>query len=170
MKMALKPLWFFVIPLAGAVSASGSGSAGGEIFAAKLIPSVVPSYSVEFRGVEFRAGHPAPNESLLVAVKQPGEVAAQLLEEDMKLLKNLPKVRLKAIGFTDGNECVASECAALSLRRAKYVRDWFLEHGVPKERLDEPEGRGSNEPIDTNETEEGRQRNRRAEVSPVFMP
>ena len=88
----------------------------------------------------------------------------------MKLLKNLPKVRLKAIGFTDGNECVASECAALSLRRAKYVRDWFLEHGVPKERLDEPEGRGSNEPIDTNETEEGRQRNRRAEVSPVFMP
>ena len=163
-------LWLFVIPIAGTISASGAASPPGDIFAKKLIRSVAPSYSVEFRGVEFRTGHPAPGENLLLAVKQPGDVAAQLLEEDMKLLKNLPKVRLKAIGFTDGHECFAAECVALSLRRAKYVSDWFLEHGIPKERLDEPEGRGSNEPVDSNETEEGSQRNRRTDIIPIYMP
>ncbi|MEO1629024.1 MAG: OmpA family protein, partial [Bacteroidota bacterium] len=50
----------------------------------------------------------------------------------------------------------------LSMDRAKAVVDFLVEKGVPSDRL-EFQGYGESQPIDDNETEEGRAINRRVE-------
>ena len=51
----------------------------------------------------------------------------------------------------------------LSEQRAKAVCDYLISQGVDKARLSY-KGYGESEPIATNETEAGRQRNRRVEL------
>ena len=50
----------------------------------------------------------------------------------------------------------------LSRKRAAAVVDWLVEHGIEADRL-EASGFGPDKPIDTNDTAEGRQNNRRVE-------
>ena len=52
----------------------------------------------------------------------------------------------------------------LSKRRAAAVRDYLVEHGIPATRLTS-EGYGETRPIATNQTREGREQNRRVEIS-----
>ncbi|KAA3659050.1 MAG: hypothetical protein DWQ10_09785 [Calditrichaeota bacterium] len=54
----------------------------------------------------------------------------------------------------------------LSQDRADFVRDYFLQFGVPDNRM-ETEAFGPLKPIDTNQTPEGRFRNRRVEINVV---
>ena len=79
----------------------------------------------------------------------------------MYLARN-PKVRIKIIGHTDN---VGKDAAnqKLSEGRANAVMKELIERGLKKDRL-EAEGRGESQPIDTNDTEEGRQNNRRVEI------
>jgi OOP family OmpA-OmpF porin len=49
------------------------------------------------------------------------------------------------------------------VRRARAVVRYFVEHGVAMDRL-ESRGAADSEPIDSNQTEAGRTRNRRIEV------
>ena len=79
----------------------------------------------------------------------------------MYLARN-PKVRIKIIGHTDN---VGKDAAnqKLSDGRANAVMKDLIERGIAPERI-EAEGRGESQPIDTNETEEGRQNNRRVEI------
>ena len=65
-------------------------------------------------------------------------------------------------GHTDGKGSVAYN-QKLSEQRAKAVYDYLIERGVAPERI-QAEGRGESQPIDTNDTEEGRQNNRRVEI------
>jgi outer membrane protein OmpA-like peptidoglycan-associated protein len=51
----------------------------------------------------------------------------------------------------------------LSRQRAQAVVDYAAVTGIDPARL-EPLGRGESSPVDTNDTSEGRQRNRRIEV------
>jgi outer membrane protein OmpA-like peptidoglycan-associated protein len=66
------------------------------------------------------------------------------------------------VGHTDsvGSDAYNQE---LSQRRAYAVSDYLTTHGVPVERL-RSEGRGEREPRATNDTEAGRQLNRRVEI------
>jgi OOP family OmpA-OmpF porin len=64
-------------------------------------------------------------------------------------------------GHTD-NVGGATYNKGLSERRARSVVTWLVEHGVPKQRLLDA-GFGLERPLDTNDTAEGRQRNRRVE-------
>lgn len=66
------------------------------------------------------------------------------------------------VGHTDS---VGSEQYNLDLsrRRAQSVADYLTAHGVPGDRL-RTEGRGESEPRATNDTEAGRQLNRRVEI------
>lgn len=84
-----------------------------------------------------------------------------LTDLQMYLLRN-PEVRIRIMGHTDS---VGKDAAnqKLSEGRAKAVRDELIERGVAAERL-ESVGYGETKPIDTNETEEGRQNNRRVEI------
>lgn len=86
----------------------------------------------------------------------------QTLEDLYFFLSENPDTRVRIIGHTDS---VGSDEAnqRLSEGRAKAVRDDLIKRGIAAERL-EAEGRGETEPIDTNDTEEGRQHNRRVEM------
>ena len=79
----------------------------------------------------------------------------------MYLARN-PQVRIKIIGHTDN---VGKDAAnqKLSDGRANAVMQDLIERGIAPERL-QAEGRGETQPIDTNDTEEGRQNNRRVEI------
>ncbi len=64
-------------------------------------------------------------------------------------------------GHTD-NRGSAAYNKALSQRRAASVVNWLVSRGIDKKRLSS-KGMGLEKPIDTNDTDEGRQNNRRVE-------
>lgn len=77
------------------------------------------------------------------------------------LMVENPTLRIRITGHTDN---VGSDRAnqKLSEGRAKSVREDLIKRGIAPERI-EAEGKGESQPIDTNDTEEGRQNNRRVE-------
>ncbi|HMX41503.1 MAG TPA: OmpA family protein [Saprospiraceae bacterium] len=80
-----------------------------------------------------------------------------------EILKAYPKVKIKIGGYTD-NVGDAKQNKSLSDRRAKTVMSELLKMGIEKGRM-EAEGYGQEHPVATNDTEEGRARNRRVSVS-----
>lgn len=78
------------------------------------------------------------------------------------VLQRYPKTVVHVIGHTDstGSESFNQQ---LSERRAQSVVDYFAARGVMGERL-KPTGRGEFEPRASNDTESGRQLNRRVEI------
>lgn len=89
-------------------------------------------------------------------------ISEEALNDLYMYLARNPEVRIKIIGHTDN---VGKDAAnqKLSDGRANAVRADLIERGIAPERL-EAEGRGESQPIDTNDTEEGRQNNRRVEI------
>jgi len=71
-------------------------------------------------------------------------------------------LKLKITGHTDniGPEKFNQK---LSVKRAEAIRSFLLKKGIERERL-EALGRGMNEPLNNNETEEDRAKNRRVEI------
>ncbi len=85
-----------------------------------------------------------------------------MLTEIVQLLKATPAIKKMMIeGHTD-NRGGADMNLDLSKRRAASVRAWLVQHGIDGGRLDS-EGYGLTKPIQTNDTAEGRQANRRVE-------
>lgn len=78
------------------------------------------------------------------------------------VLMKYDRTVVHVIGHTDS---VGSEAynQALSERRAQAVANYLINRGVPYDRI-RSEGRGELEPRDTNNTEAGRQLNRRVEI------
>lgn len=72
-----------------------------------------------------------------------------------------PEKQIRIIGHTD-NVDTDEYNLDLGLRRAKSAREWMLEHGVNCEIL--VESKGEEEPVATNETDEGKQANRRVNL------
>ncbi len=83
------------------------------------------------------------------------------LDRLTKLLKDIPTLKIEISGHTD-NVGTQEANVKLSRERAKAVVDYLIEHGVSKDRL-KFEGYGFNQPIAPNDSEEGRQLNRRTE-------
>ncbi len=83
------------------------------------------------------------------------------LERLKSILNEYPKMRIRIGGHTDSRGSDEYN-VDLSDRRAKSVVDYLIDNGIPRARL-EWKGYGEKEPIDTNETDEGRQNNRRTE-------
>ena len=86
----------------------------------------------------------------------------EALNDLFMYLDRNPEVRIKIIGHTDS---VGKDAAnqKLSDGRANAVMKDLIDRGIAADRL-EAEGRGETQPIDTNDTEEGRQNNRRVEI------
>ncbi|MCX7764778.1 MAG: OmpA family protein [Bacteroidia bacterium] len=84
------------------------------------------------------------------------------LERVYQILMENPKLKIRIAGHTDN---IGSEeyNQRLSENRAKAVYEYLIKRGVPADRLSFI-GYGESRPIDTNDTEEGRQNNRRVEL------
>ena len=85
------------------------------------------------------------------------------LNRVVKLMKENPDMEIEISGHTDN---VGSDAFNMKLsdERAKAVRDYLIDNGIDGDRIT-AKGYGKNKAVDTNETEEGRQRNRRVEFT-----
>lgn len=90
------------------------------------------------------------------------EESGTQLESLLMLMQRNADAQLLVIGHTDNSGSDARN-VELSRERAKSVVDFLKDKGVSAERLDF-EGRGSLEPVATNNNPAGRQLNRRVEV------
>ena len=90
--------------------------------------------------------------------------AVAILGEATEILKRYPDLRVEVAGHTDSVGTAAYN-QGLSERRAKAVYDYLTSNGIDSSRLAGPVGYGLTRPIDTNETKEGRARNRRTELN-----
>ncbi len=77
------------------------------------------------------------------------------------LLVANPDMKIELRGHTD-NQGTVEFNLKLSEERAKSVADYLVEHGIDRRRISSV-GFGKSQPIDTNDTPEGRSRNRRVE-------
>jgi outer membrane protein OmpA-like peptidoglycan-associated protein len=98
---------------------------------------------------------------------KPGEAglrpqAAGVVKEIAKALRQQPALRLHVVGHTDGSGDLR-ENLALSKQRAAWLVRALVRQGIPGSRL-RADGVGPVAPVASNESEEGRSRNRRVEL------
>ncbi|HLK09896.1 MAG TPA: OmpA family protein [Candidatus Binatia bacterium] len=84
------------------------------------------------------------------------------VDEAVRVLKENPGMRVAINGYTDG---VGTEAYNLKLseRRARAVADYMVSQGIDRSRLT-VRGFGKADPVASNDTAEGRARNRRVEI------
>ena len=80
----------------------------------------------------------------------------------MKVLRDNPDLRVTVEGHTDSVGSAAYN-QKLSERRAQAVKRYLVRQGIDPSRIT-TEGYGKSRPIASNETEEGRAKNRRADI------
>ena len=83
------------------------------------------------------------------------------LEKLLAFMNNNADIRIEIGGHTD-NVGKPEDNQLLSENRSKSVRTYLIDHGVVADRIDF-KGYGEQQPIDTNDTPEGRANNRRTE-------
>src|SRR5688500_5275973 len=83
------------------------------------------------------------------------------LEKIIRFMKENAQVNVEVSGHTD-NSGQASYNQQLSERRSQAVYSYLIEKGIPKTRLF-TKGYGSDKPNASNDTESGKQQNRRIE-------
>jgi outer membrane protein OmpA-like peptidoglycan-associated protein len=79
----------------------------------------------------------------------------------VKLLKTNADMKIEVIGHTDSQGNKASN-QKLSENRAKSVLNYLVENGISSSRITS-KGKGSTAPTESNDTEQGRQVNRRVD-------
>lgn len=89
-----------------------------------------------------------------------------VLEEFADYLKENTKIVIDIYGHTD-NVGNANDNQNLSSDRAYSVLEYLRSHGVNKEQIRNYKGFGATQPVATNDTEEGRSKNRRTEFTIV---
>ncbi|WP_126537672.1 OmpA family protein [Aerosticca soli] len=122
---------------------------------------------IDLRGVNFKFDYPKKGHvkaaEIAKALAEPTSESLAILDQAVDTLKRYPDVKVTVAGYTDS---VGTDeyNQALSERRAQIVYDYLTSHGIDPSRLQGPIGHGENDPIDTNDTPEGRARNRRTEL------
>ena len=91
--------------------------------------------------------------------------AYPMLDEASDILKKNPELNVQIDGHTD-NVGPAAYNMKLSERRAQATMDYFIRRGIDARRL-MIKGFGFTKPAASNDTEEGRAKNRRVELTPV---
>ena len=86
---------------------------------------------------------------------------SRVLDEMAEAIKRIGTPRLQLIGHTDSNGRREANLE-LSLARAHSVRDYLIGKGIPADSLT-ASGAGPDRPLGSNDTAEGRARNRRIE-------
>jgi outer membrane protein OmpA-like peptidoglycan-associated protein len=91
----------------------------------------------------------------------------QILDDVVKVMNENPEYLLSIYGHTD-NVGQDDKNMELSQRRADAVKKYLLDKGVPENRIVETKGFGETTPVATNDTDEGRTKNRRIEFKVTF--
>ncbi len=143
---------------------AGSFKSSGEKPKEIIISRIPTTASVKKDGKVFRK--PLPR-STLIEFDFDSAVIPDTSMDNLYFVCNAIKpysqARLEVRGHTDymGSEHFN---IGLSNRRVNSVVEFLVKEGFPRHRIVYKEGLGESEPKATNETEEGRQRNRRVEV------
>ncbi len=87
------------------------------------------------------------------------------LRKALKTLQTYSDISVEISGHTDNVGSDASN-QKLSERRANAVRDWLIREGISPDRITAV-GYGESQPTATNDTPEGRQKNRRIEFKRI---
>jgi OOP family OmpA-OmpF porin len=126
-------------------------------------PAEPENVVIDLRGVEFEFDRPRPGQETSVdtAGLLPGSI--EILDQAVDVLTRYPNISVEVAGHTDS---IGSDAynQSLSERRSRVVYDYLVGKGIAASRLVGPNGYGEARPIDTNDTKEGRQRNRRTEL------
>ena len=86
-----------------------------------------------------------------------------VLDEIARVLQARPEIRkIRLEGHTDNQGSTAFN-SRLSLQRVWVVREYLAERGVDRRRI-AYQGFGSSKPLESNDTAEGRYKNRRVDV------
>lgn len=108
------------------------------------------------QGIQFETGKD---------IIRPGSYS--ILNQVVAVMNENPEYLLSIYGHTDnkGDDKMNME---LSQRRAESVKKYLLDKGIPENRIVESKGFGETMPVATNDTAEGRAKNRRVEFKVVF--
>lgn len=87
---------------------------------------------------------------------------ALILQKTETTLKANPELKITIIGHTD-NVGTDADNQILSINRAESVKNWLVSKGIDAKRI-QTIGKSEGSPIATNDTAEGRARNRRIEI------
>ncbi|MHB1992437.1 OmpA family protein [Metallibacterium scheffleri] len=129
-------------------------------------PAPVPAQQkvvIELRGVQFQFDRPRPGQSDVNGIlDHPVADSIAILAQAADTLKRYPDVTIQIDGYTDA---IGSQAYNLKLsdRRAEFVANYLTAHGVPASQIVGTKGFGKDDPVASNETAEGRTRNRRVE-------
>lgn len=154
----------------GAAIGAGVGAVGGHVWSTRM-EEQKRQMEASTRGTGVEVTQTADNQ---LKLNIPSDVSFDVGRADIKpnfrpildtfaqgLVRN-PGARVTIIGHTDstGSDAINNP---LSVNRAASVRDYLTARGVPASVIT-IDGRGSREPIASNDTAEGRARNRRVEM------
>jgi outer membrane protein OmpA-like peptidoglycan-associated protein len=120
-----------------------------------------PSLNLEMKEVAVGSNYTLNNIYYKTNSSELQPISVSVIEEFTKFLKANPAIKIKIVGYTD-NVGKDIDNMALSKDRAFTVRQVLQDNGIAPDRLTS-EGLGSANPIASNATEEGRQKNRRTE-------
>ena len=118
---------------------------------------------IDLRGVNFKFDRPKKGETNIgPTLKPPASDSIAILNQAVDTLNRYPQVQIQINGYTDSKGTPAYN-QKLSERRANIVDQYLTSHGIDASRITAVKGFGENDPVDTNKTDAGRQRNRRVE-------
>ncbi|TAN08012.1 MAG: OmpA family protein [Rhodanobacteraceae bacterium] len=118
---------------------------------------------IDLRGVNFKFDRPKKGEhNIGPTLKPPASDSLAILNQAVDTLNRYPQVTIEIDGYTDSIGKPAYN-QKLSERRANIVDAYLTSHGIDPSRITAVKGFGENDPVDTNKTAAGRQRNRRVE-------
>lgn len=109
--------------------------------------------SIDLEGVTFEFGKTALRSE-----------AKKTLDQAVEILKRHPELTVEVAGHTDSKGAPELN-QKISEQRAKAVYEYVVKQGIPASRLVGPVGYGESKPIATNETDAGREQNRRTELN-----
>ncbi|HXE67113.1 MAG TPA: OmpA family protein, partial [Rhodanobacteraceae bacterium] len=118
---------------------------------------------IDLRGVNFKFDRPKKGEhNIGPTLKPPASDSLAILNQAVDTLNRYPQVTIEIDGYTDS---VGTDKynQGLSERRANIVDSYLTSHGIDASRITAVKGFGEADPVDTNKTAAGRQRNRRVE-------
>ncbi len=93
------------------------------------------------------------------------EESYYVLEQVFNSLESYPEAKIEISGHTD-SQGKAEDNRRLSLDRAKSVKDYLVMRGISADRISVA-GYGPDKPLASNNTAEGRAKNRRVEITPI---